>query len=354
MKKTTLSKARVGFLIFVGVLAFTLAIFFVGQKSQLFSSVFYVQVNFSSAEGVKPGAYVMLSGYNVGTVSDISLSESADSVQLLLRVDAEIRPFIKTDSKAEILQEGLVGNKYIGLSIGSEKAPLVRNYGFIKAIPPFAISGLAESVTAITDTTRMVISELNTALARINRGEGTLGKLFTEDEVYLRLAEITRQTEEGLRVTNSHLDDLSTLLIESAEVLNRITAKADTAMDNTTRLTSEAADLIADVNDGNGTLGALMKDRSLYDSLVTLLSALTDVSYDAGNAATQASRSLHAMREHWLFGRVFAGENFEEEQPPESSYQRKLRLLNEKLRELELRERRVAEQEQQLGLQQKQ
>ncbi len=352
MKKTSLSKARVGFLVFVGVIAFTLAIFFVGQKSQLFSSVFYVQVNFSSAEGVKPGAYVMLSGYNVGTVSNISLSESADSVRLLLRVDAEIHPFIKTDSKAEILQEGLVGNKYINLSIGSDKAERVKDYGYIKGIAPFAIAGLAENVSAITDTTRMVISELNTMLSRINRGEGTLGKLFTEDEVYDRLAEITRQTEEGLRITNRHLDNLSDLLIQSAEVLNRITVKADTAMDNTNRLTAEAAELIADVNSGNGTLGALMKDRSLYDSLVTLLSALTDVSYDAGNAATQASRSLHAMREHWLFGRVFAGEEFEEEDPPESSYQRKLRLLNARIHEIEMRERRVAEQEQKSGLRQ--
>ena len=86
MKKTSLSRARVGFLIFVGVLAFTVGIFFVGQKSQLFSSVFFVQVNFANVEGVKPGAAVMLSGYSVGTVSDITLTPQADSIRLLLRI----------------------------------------------------------------------------------------------------------------------------------------------------------------------------------------------------------------------------------------------------------------------------
>lgn len=103
-------------------------------------------------------------------------------------------------------------------------------------------------------------------------------------------------------------------------------------------------------NDGEGTVGALMTDRRLYDSLVTLLSTLTDVGYEAGNAAHQAANSIHAMREHWLFGRVFAGEEFEEEDPPQSAYIRKMRLLNMKLQELEQREQRIRDAEQRNGL----
>ena len=347
MKKTSLSKARVGLLIFLGVLAFTSAIFFVGEKSQLFSSVFYVQVNFSSAEGVKPGNYVVLSGYNVGTVSDISLTANADSVRLLLRISDEVRPFIKTDSRAEIKQEGLVGNKFINVSIGSNKAQRVRDYGDIEGVPPFALTSLADNVTSITDTASLVMGELNTLLHRMNNGSGTIGKLLTDDEIYERLAGIVSETEAGLRKTNAQLDDLSALLVESAETLKRIADKADTAMGSTSRITAEAATLMENINEGEGTLGALMKDRSLYDSLVTLLSTLTDVGYEAGNAANQAANSLHAMREHWLFGRVFAGENFEEEEPPHSAYQRKLRLLNQKLRELDEREKRLQARERQ-------
>ena len=350
MKKTSLSRARVGLLIFVGVLAFTTAIFMVGEKSQLFSSVFFVQVNFSSAEGVKPGAYVVLSGYNVGTVSDISLTERADSVRVLLRISEEVRPFIKVDSNAEIKQEGLVGNKFINVSIGSEKAARVENNGYIVGIPPFALTSLADNVTSITDTMKLVMVELNTLLGNLNNGEGTLGKLLTDDEIYRQLVGITAQTEKGLQSTNDQLDRLSNLLVESAETLKRITAKADTAMGSTSRLTTEAAELIEHMNEGEGTLGALMKDRALYDSIVTLISTLNDVGYDAGNAAHQAARSLHAMREHWLFGRVFAGEDFEEEEPPASAYEKKMRIINLKLQQLEQRERRVREQERRLGI----
>ena len=347
MKKTSLSKARVGFLIFLGVLAFTIALFFVGEKSQLFSSVFYVQVNFSSAEGVKPGAYVVVSGYNVGTVSDIALTQHADSVRLLLRISEEMRPFIKTDSKAEIKQEGLVGNKFINVSIGSADAQRIADYGYIKGVPPFALTSLANNVTSITDTAKLVMIELNTLLSRLNRGDGTIGKLLNDDEIYERLEGIVVETEKGLRQTNAQLDDLSSLIMESAQTLKRIADKADTAMNNTNRITGGAAELMDNINDGKGTLGAFMTDRSLYDSLVTLLSTLNDVGYEAGNAANQAANSLHAMREHWLFGRVFAGEDVEEESPPESAYVRKMSLLYQKLQELVAAEKRLRERERQ-------
>ena len=350
MKKSSLSKARVGFLIFIGVLAFAVGIFFVGEKSHFFSSVFYVQVNYSNAEGVKPGAYVVLSGYNVGTVSTISLTNDADSVRVLLRINEDVHPFIKIDSKAEIKQEGLVGNKFISISIGSERAPVVDNYGFIKGVAPFALSSLADNVTSITDTADRVFGELNVLLHRLNQGEGTIGKLLTDEGVYDRLEAITEQTEMGLKLTNENLDNLSALLAQTAETLTRISLEADTMLDNTNRMTYEAAEFLSAMNSGRGTMGALITDRSLYDSLVTLMSALTDVSYNAGNAAVQLSRSIHSMREHWLFGRVFAGEEFEAETPPETAYQKKMRQLEQKIRELNEREEEIRRRERDLGL----
>ncbi len=352
MKKTSLSRARVGFLIFVGVLAFTVGIFFVGEKSQLFSRAFYVRVNFANVEGVKPGAAVMLSGYNVGTVTDIRLTPKADSIRLLLRIDYDVRNFIKTDSKAEIKQEGLVGNKFISVSIGSPKAENLPDYGFIYGVPPFALSSVADNFISIADTVKLVANELNILLHRMNTGGGTVGKLLTDDEFYTRLVSVAAEMEQGLQLTNKQLGELSKLLSSSVRTLDAIAVKADTAMDNTVRMTDHAASILKKVDDGDGTLGLLMNDRSLYDSLVTFLTALTDVTYDAGNAAEQAARSIHAMREHWLFGRVFAGEDFESEEPVQSSYVRKMRELQRRLKELEKREAELRTQRDGKGTQQ--
>ncbi len=350
MIKKNISRARVGFLIFVGVLTFTVAIFVVGEKSQIFSSVFYVRVNFPNAEGVKPGAYVVLSGYNIGTVSDIILTPEADSVRLLLRIDSDINPFIKTDSKAEIKQEGLVGNKFINITIGGDKTPRVSNYGFIQGVPPFALSALADNFGSMMDTAKQVSVQLNTMLQNLNAGKGTLGHLLHDDELYLQLVAVADETEAGLKKTSKQLDELSRLLANSMKVVERIALSADTAMIHTSRITGEAAMIMEDLNSGKGTVGLLLKDRKLYDSLSSLLGALTDVTWEAGNAATQTARSIHAMRGHWLLGRVFAGDDFENEEPMQSAYTRKMHELQRRMSELERREEALRNREVDTGV----
>lgn len=349
MRKTALSRARVGLLIFIGMMAFSIGIFFIGEKSQLFSRAFYVKVNFSSVEGVKPGANVMLSGYNIGTVTDISLTQGADSIRLLMRIDHRIRDFVKTDSKAEIKQEGLVGNKFISIRIGSPDAAEVPDYGFIDGVPPFALSSFADNFISIADTVKMVSNEVNIMLRRLNRGEGTMGKLFTDDELYQRLVGVTADTEHGLQQLTQQIDRLADRLSGSMDTFDSIAVKVDTVMGNSIRITERAASLLGKVDDEEGTLGLLLSDRTLYDSLVTFLNALTDVTYDAGNAAQQTARSIHAMREHWLFGRVFAGEDFEDEEPIQSSYTRKMRELQRRLEELERLEAELRQREAERG-----
>ena len=140
-------------------ISFVIAIFLVGQKSQLFSTTFSVRVNFANAEGVKPGSIVVMSGYGVGAVSDIELSENADSVRVTLRINESIHRFIKSDSRAEIKQEGLVGSKLINIMRGSESLPAIKENTFIQGIPPFALGALADNVTAITDSTKLLAAK---------------------------------------------------------------------------------------------------------------------------------------------------------------------------------------------------
>ena len=55
------------------------------------------------------------------------------------------------------------------------------------------------------------------------------------------------------------------------------------------------------------------------------------------------------MRQHWLFGRVFTDEEYEEELPPEPSYQELMQSLQRRQRELDARERQIRTREKELG-----
>ncbi len=351
--KEHLSRARVGFLIFIGVVTFVVAIFLVGEKSQLFSSTFTIYVNFGAAEGVKKGTFVVLSGFNVGTVTDIQLSPKADSVRLTLRLSDRIKPFIKADSKAEIKQEGLVGNKIINVTTGTDDLAPIGEGGFIQGVAPFALTGLADNVAAMLDTAKIVGGELHILLREINEGRGTLGQLFKNPSLYNHFLDVTERTEQGLLLATGQLMRLTDLMGTVTRSVDLLVRKADTTVSSSNVISREVETLLHNLNTGKGTVGALLTDRKLYDSLITLMSALTDAMHDAGNASNQIAQSVHAMRGHWLFGRFMAGDEYDESQPPVSSYQQRMRELSLRAAELDRRERELEELIRKLGLEEK-
>jgi phospholipid/cholesterol/gamma-HCH transport system substrate-binding protein len=344
-----LSRARVGAMIFIGVLTFTVAIFLVGEKTQLFSSTFQIRVNFSSAEGVKPGTFVVLSGYAVGAVDDIQLTQYADSVCVVMSVSERVHPFIKADSKAEIKQEGLVGNKLVNLLIGSPALPPVEPGCYIQGVPPFALTGLADNLTAIMDTTKIMTGELKTMLQRLNNGQGTLGRLLTDDAVYRNISGMTAKADSGIGLATAQLLKLSDILGRIAKNVDGLTKRSDSAIGSIANTTQELTMLLRNLNEGKGTAGALLTDRRMYDSLVALVGSLNAVTYDAGNASNQLAQSIFAMRQHWLLGRIFGGEGAEKEAAPTPAYRKLMRDLNARAAELEKREARLRERERAVG-----
>lgn len=337
MKRTS-SRARVGLLFFLGVIALTIGIFFIGEKSQLFSPVFHVRVNFTSIEGVKPGSNVLLAGYNVGTVSKLELTATGDSVRLTLRVEERVHPFIKHDSRAFIEQEGLVGNKYINLQIGSPSGVVVPDDGYIIGVDPFGLTSVMRDARDIIDTAKFISGRLKDIFVQLNRGEGTLGRLLVDESIFHNLEHVTARADTGLSFVTTQLGDLTTLLARLTTSVHRVVDRADSTVQNANLITSEVARFVTSVNEGKGTFGALLRERSLYDSLTGLLGSLQSVSLDASNAADQIARGMYGLRTHWLFGRVFGGPSIESEKAPVSSWQRRWNELLRRERELQKRE----------------
>jgi len=331
--KASHSKFRVGLLIVLGVVAITLGIFFVGEKSKLFSSAFFVRVNFTSVEGVKPGTLVYLSGYSVGTVADISLVRG-DSVRLTLRLEERIRPFIKRDSHARIDQEGLVGNKVISLFTGSAASQPVNDYDFITGVQPYSLADLTADARMLVDTSKYIAGQVKDIFVDVNRGVGTLGLLLKDDAVYRNFEQITMKSDTTLALVNRQLLGLSAILENLTQAVYRLVLRSDSTVMRANEATREVEIFVRKMNEGQGTLGALVTDRSMYDSLNALLGDLQAVSHDASNAADQISKAVYAMRTHWLLGRVFGPLEQVEQEPPASS-------LNQQWRELRRQERRL-------------
>lgn len=86
-------------------------------------STYRVYAYFDNSAGVRPRARVALAGVTIGKVSDIELDHDTFTSRVSLDIDKSVN-FLPVDSTASILTAGLLGEKYIGISIGGDEQRL--------------------------------------------------------------------------------------------------------------------------------------------------------------------------------------------------------------------------------------
>ena len=124
MKKNNLEMI-VGLFMLAGLLAFGYLALQLGEVSILSSSSKYViKAEFDNVSGVKKGAAVQIAGVVVGDVSGVELGKDELAI-LYLRLDKGIK--VPVDSIASVKSQGIIGDKFIALSLGGGEEILAEN-----------------------------------------------------------------------------------------------------------------------------------------------------------------------------------------------------------------------------------
>lgn len=200
---------RLGAFVLIALSIFALFIFLVGSTESRFQPNDRLQAQFQNVSGLEPGADVRIGGLRKGTVRKIELPSRPDGkVTVVMDVSRQTKNLIKQDSVASIQSEGLVGNKFVEITFGSDSAPEVPKGGTIQSAPPIDISDLINKTNKILDTTKGTLDNLQTATAnvreisgKINGGRGTVGALINSDTMY-------RQATASVEALHSDADAL--------------------------------------------------------------------------------------------------------------------------------------------------
>ncbi len=183
---------RLGAFVLIGLAIFAIFIFLVGSTESRFQPNDRLRAQFQNVSGLEEGADVRVGGLRKGTVRKIELPSRPDGkVTVVMDVSRQTRNLIKQDSVASIQSEGLVGNKYVEITFGSDGAPQVPKDGTIQSVQPIDISDLINKTNGILDTTKSTLDNLQTATAnvsditgKINGGRGTVGALINSKTMY--------------------------------------------------------------------------------------------------------------------------------------------------------------------------
>jgi len=192
--------ARLGLFIFVTLAVLAAGVFIIGSKAYLFRSTYQLRAQFADVAGLGGGADVQVGGVHAGTVHSIELPHKpGDKITVVIDLDRSTHEIIKGDSVASIATEGLLGNQYLAISFGSPGAPEVRDGELIQSTPPLEMADLlnkasdilSSSQQAIQNTT-MATAHLNSVSAKIDSGQGSVGALINDKELYNDLERSTK------------------------------------------------------------------------------------------------------------------------------------------------------------------
>jgi len=186
---------RLGLFIVATLAILVIGIFIIGSKQYLFSSTYRLKAQFDDVVGLEDGGDVRVGGVHVGTVRNILLpTKPGDKVTVLMDIDKSTHNIIKRDSMASINTEGLLGNQYLSIAVGSAGVVEARDGDTLPSQPPLEMSKLLQKTSGILDSSQEAIQNATRATAnlesisgKINRGQGTAGALVNDKQLYNNL-----------------------------------------------------------------------------------------------------------------------------------------------------------------------
>ncbi len=330
-----LEGARLGIFIFLGTVMLVLSIFLLGNKEKLFSTTIEIKAYFNQIEGLKPGAPVRLSGYDVGSVQSISLESGSNGrVEVVMNIDIALKKFIRIDSRAAVETEGLVGKKIVTIAPGSPDKPEVSSGGVIPSKNPVNVSAIIEESQAIMSNIKTLSKEFSDVFAKINKGEGSLGKLVNSDALYNSTVSLTQSADKSLTLITKRLDEISDIIVSTSGGIKKIVNRIDTTI-------IDARRLLAKIDKGEGALGKLIGDQRMADSVSSVITNLAKTSEYARIATTSFAENMEALKHNWLFKSYFEQRGYWNQSEYEQAIDSQLKemkkqqsILDEKMKEL--------------------
>jgi phospholipid/cholesterol/gamma-HCH transport system substrate-binding protein len=250
------SELKIGIVAVAAILLAVMLIVAVGGAAGFSWQRYELKTKFADVKGLKSGAVVRVAGVEVGKVTDVALSGA--EVEVLLEVKKGNEQRITSESRASIGSLSLLGEPVIDISPSTTGTPL-RDGDYVPA------GRTPGQLADVTESARASLDSVNALLQDVRSGKGTVGKLFSDDQLY---KEITNFVNSAEGVTANLRDGRGTIgmLLKDPVAYQRLNASLESLQEITRAIRA-----------GEGSLGKLVNDDALAKSLTAATGNIEDV-----------------------------------------------------------------------------
>jgi phospholipid/cholesterol/gamma-HCH transport system substrate-binding protein len=269
--------ARVGLFFLLGV-ALVWVTFETLSDGKIFEEHTHTLIaGFNDLKQLKTGDEVRLAGVKVGSVEMTRLA--GRRAEAVLQIDPKVP--IAIDATASIVMSGLIGGNYISIDMGSSGAPTLPDGAEIKTIETADLNTLMTEIGGLGKELQDSLGSFSKALNGDSKGGGIiqkLDKLVTDnsarvDATMANLQDITGKINRGDGTLGKLVNDPK-LHDELLATVDEIKATATQAK----AFVSSAEAMMDQIKSGQGTIGTLVYDQKSADDIKASIANIKSVS----------------------------------------------------------------------------
>jgi phospholipid/cholesterol/gamma-HCH transport system substrate-binding protein len=244
---------------------------------------------------------VQLNGVKVGSVRSVVLPEDPGEreIRVEIALDSRYAGRVRADSVARIKTLGLLGDKYVEITSGSEGEAVIPSGAEIPADSGTGVDAIVESGEDVMANVTEISGSLRDILARMERGEGLLGELVVNRETGRRVTDTLIETLGSVQQVAKRIEQgegALPRLITDRQLAERLGQSVD-------RLEG----VLSRMEEGPGLFPALLNDPAIKQRFVSTLASLETASAELA-AVTRELREGEGLLPRLLFDEEYGRE----------------------------------------------
>jgi phospholipid/cholesterol/gamma-HCH transport system substrate-binding protein len=209
-------KKKIAIFAAVALAVIAVVILLIGKENDLFTQKYELALTVEKGTGFTRGMPVKLSGFRIGRIKSISLNEAA-TVDIVLQIDKKYQKWIRKNSTAKLVKEGLVGDSIIEVSVGTPALAVLQENDKLAYVKTKALDELADE---IADKVKPVLSDVKDIIGYLNDPNGDIKQSMRNFNLLSRNLELTRERADSL-------------LIKAGNEAGTVSGKLSTVLDDT-------------------------------------------------------------------------------------------------------------------------